>query len=108
MGIGGFLASQSERDHYRYLFSQTSGRVRRSCSGEIEREVSKVLGPIGVDEKTCRAVAKCLREVEVEQADASNVASSSDVESASLRWSKEVGLTPFLLKFGQGLGELFP
>jgi vacuolar iron transporter family protein len=103
MGIGGFLASQSERDHYRYLFSQTAGRVKRSCSGEMEREVSEVLAPIGVDEKTCRAVAKCLREVEVDQG---NMASSSDVESASLRWSKEVGLTPFLLKFGQGLGKL--
>ncbi|KAF5345764.1 hypothetical protein D9758_011915 [Tetrapyrgos nigripes] len=46
--------------------------VIRSCAGEM-------LGPVGVDEGTCRAVAK------------------------ALRWSKDVGLTAFLLKFGQGL-----
>jgi vacuolar iron transporter family protein len=28
-----------------------------------QREVEKVLGPVGVDEGTCRAVAKSLREV---------------------------------------------
>ncbi|TFK20625.1 DUF125-domain-containing protein [Coprinopsis marcescibilis] len=107
MGIGGFLASQSERDHYRYLHSQTSTRVKRSCSGEMEREVSEVLGPIGVDEKTCRTVARCLRDVEVES-DEHNYqsSSSSDIETSGLRWSKDVGLTAFLLKFGQGLEEI--
>ncbi|TFY73816.1 hypothetical protein EWM64_g10194, partial [Hericium alpestre] len=38
MGIGGFLASQAERDHYRYLRRATSARVLRSCDGEMERE----------------------------------------------------------------------
>ena len=110
MGIGGFLASQSERDHYRYLRAQTAQRVRVSCSGEMEREVFEVLGPIGVDEKTSRTVASCLRDVEVEEfgdliAHASD-SSVSDTETAdSLRWAKEVGLTAFLLKFGQGLGK---
>ncbi|EAU84122.1 membrane fraction protein [Coprinopsis cinerea okayama7 len=109
MGIGGFLASQSERDHYRYLRSQTAIRVKRSCSGEMEREVSEVLGPIGVDEKTCRSVARCLREVEIEESAngeyPASSSSSSDLET-SLRWSKDVGLTAFLLKFGQGLEEI--
>lgn len=108
MGIGGFLASQSERDHYRYLRAQTAQRVKISCAGEMEREVQEVLGPIGVDEKTCRTVAQCLREVEEEGSFGESRAStsSSDAESAnSLRWAKDVGLTAFLLKFGQGLGE---
>lgn len=106
MGIGGFLASQAERDHYRYLQKQTALRVKRSCAGEMEREVAEVLGPVGVDDKACRAVAQCLREVEVnEHGDGSLPSSSaSDTENPGLKWSKDVGLTAFLLRFGQGLG----
>lgn len=102
MGIGGFLASQAERDHYRFLRSATSARVLRSCDSEMEREVAAVLAPVGVDDATCRAVARCLRNVEVRD----GVSRPGDLESAALRWSKEVGLTPFLLKFGEGLEEV--
>ncbi len=68
-----------------------------------------VLGPIGVDDKTCSAVAKCLRDVEVVETDDAgtvNGASSRvpDEEEGKLRWSSDVGLTAFLLKFGLGLG----
>ncbi|KAJ7121093.1 membrane fraction protein [Mycena epipterygia] len=106
MGIGGFLASQAERDHYRFLRTTTAARVVRSCDGEMEREVAEVLAPIGVDERTCRAVARCLREAEIPSA-SSNPVTAHDLESnESLRWSKEVGLTPFLLKFGAGLEEV--
>ncbi|KAF7330088.1 hypothetical protein MKEN_00273200 [Mycena kentingensis (nom. inval.)] len=107
MGIGGFLASQAERDHYRFLRDTTAARVVRSCDGEMEREVAEVLAPIGVDERTCRAVARCLREVEVPSTTTSSTITHHDLESNdSLRWSKEVGLTPFLLKFGAGLEEV--
>ncbi len=104
MGIGGFLASQAERDHYRYLHKQTAERVLRSCSGEMEREVADVLGPVGVDETTCRAVAKNLRDVEVDGPNNGYASGSDEESSSSLRWSKDVGLTAFLLKFGEGLG----
>lgn len=105
MGIGGFLASQAERDHYRYLHNQTAMRVKRSCAGEMEREVVEVLGPVGVDDKACRAVAQCLREVEVnEEGDGFLSSSNNDAENPELKWSKDVGLTAFLLRFGQGLG----
>lgn len=109
MGIGGFLASQSERDHYRYLRTQTAARVVRSCDGEMEREVADVLAPIGVDGKACRAVAKSLIEVEVDEHGNGQLHSGAggDPETASLRWSKDVGITAFLLKFGQGLGMSF-
>ncbi|KAL0946272.1 hypothetical protein HGRIS_012524 [Hohenbuehelia grisea] len=108
MGIGGFLASQAERDHYRYLRHHTAARVVRSCAGEMEREVRDVLGPVGVDDKTCSAVAKCLRDVEVTTDDAGTVGNGRvpDEEEAKLRWSTEVGLTAFLLKFGQGLEDI--
>ncbi|KAG6872339.1 hypothetical protein C0995_010636 [Termitomyces sp. Mi166 len=104
MGIGGFLASQSERDHYRYLRHQTAARVVRSCDGEMEREVSEVLAPVGVDEKTCRSVAQCLREVEMEVHE--HEGGHPRDEETALRWSGQVGLTAFLLKFGLGLEEV--
>ncbi|EGO01184.1 hypothetical protein SERLA73DRAFT_134452 [Serpula lacrymans var. lacrymans S7.3] len=106
MGIGGFLASQAERDHYRFLRRHTSSRVLRSCAGEMEREVYAVLGPVGVDEETSRAVTKCLRSVEVDNSIDGNERASSDEEAVPLRWSKELGLTPFLLKFGEGMEEV--
>lgn len=103
MGVGGFLGSQAERDHYHFMQRQISARVQRSCAGEMEREVCAVLGPVGVDDRTCQAVTKCLRDVEFDpEVDASN--STSDEESQMLRWKKDVGLTPFLLKFGEGMG----
>ena len=117
MGIGGFLASQAERDHYRYLRKQTRARVLRSCEGEMEREVHAVLGPVGVDEKTSRAVAHCLMNVEVDShgegssttvagSDTASRASMSTDSEAGLRWSGSVGLSAFLLKFGEGLEEV--
>lgn len=112
MGIGGFLASQAERDHYRYLHKQTAARVLRSCDGEMEREVHGVLAPIGVDEQTSRLVARNLRDVEIDTQGVGreDAASSSDngrmEEEGGLRWSKSVGLTAFLLKFGEGLEEV--
>jgi len=114
MGIGGFLASQAERDHYRFLRKQTRSRVLRSCSGEMEREVHAVLGPVGVDEKTSRAVAHCLMNVEVDSSGEGGSGSGSDTASrtsrsdseSGLRWSSSVGLSAFLLKFGEGMEEV--
>ncbi|CAL1709828.1 unnamed protein product [Somion occarium] len=107
MGIGGFLASQAERDHYLFLKKCTESRVQRCCDGEMEREVYGVLGPIGVDEKTSRMVARSLKEVELATGgDGSSVGSGAGPEEAGLKWSKTVGLTAFLLKFGEGLEEI--
>ena len=101
MGIGGFLASQAERDHYRYLRRTTQARVKRSCDGEMEREVHAVLGPVGVNENVSRQVARGLLEVE-SSVDQSN-GHATDAEHG-LKWSQSVGVTEFLLKFGEGLG----
>ncbi|OBZ76805.1 Vacuolar iron transporter 1.1 [Grifola frondosa] len=107
MGIGGFLASQAERDHYRYLRKATAARVLRSCDGEMEREVYAVLGPVGVDERLSRQVARCLREVEVDSGgDGAALAGMSGEEGGGLRWAKDVGLSAFLLKFGECLEEV--
>ncbi|KAF9525310.1 VIT family-domain-containing protein [Crepidotus variabilis] len=108
MGIGGFLASQAERDHYRYQQKHLAVRVNHSCSGELEREVSEVLVPVGVDEQTCRAVTKCLREVELEdfRSGSYRTSTATDEEHSSSIWDRSVGLTAFLLKFGHGLEEI--
>jgi hypothetical protein len=106
MGIGGFLASQAERDHYRYQRRSTAARVKRSCDGEIEREVTQVLGPVGVDEKICSTVAKCLRDLELESEGHGSDSGPPTIEDGGLKWSKEVGVTAFLIKFGEGLGAL--
>jgi len=105
MGIGGFLASQAERDHYRYLRNQTAIRVGHSCDGEIEREVAEILEPVGVDDKTSRAVAQSLRAAEINTI-ADGYDTPNDVENARLKWSNQVGLTAFLLKFGHGFEEV--
>ena len=106
MGIGGFLASQAERDHYRYQKYALSHRVSNVCVNELEREVSKVLSPVGVDERTCRMVTDCLRDVEERNWHQSGPSSGLPLEVERLRWSQSggVGLTAFLLKFGLGLG----
>jgi VIT1/CCC1 family predicted Fe2+/Mn2+ transporter len=101
MGIGGFLASQAERDHFRFLKKQTSARVSVSCAGEMEREVEEILGPLGVDEKACRVVAESLR-----KAGGETTAEAMSAQDLRLRWSNDVGLTAFLLKFGEGMEEV--
>lgn len=107
MGIGGFLASQAERDHYRYLRRTTQARVKRSCDGEVEREVHVILGPVGVDQNVSRRVAHSLLEVEssMDQSNGNGQAPASAMDTEhGLRWSQSVGVTEFLLKFGEGLG----
>lgn len=115
------MASQAERDHFRYLRRETRLRVQRSCAGEMEREVHAILGPVGVDEKIGRQVADALLALEDDlvAAEEHHPSSSSkswvdsvvpwrqskgDAESG-LKFSEDVGLTAFLLKFGEGLGR---
>ncbi|KAF5330076.1 hypothetical protein D9758_015988 [Tetrapyrgos nigripes] len=97
VGIGEFLASQAEHDHYQYLQNQTAAWVIRSCAGEMEREVEEVWG---------LAVAKVLREAGGEEGVTPEQRQRDEKTGGGLRWSKDVGLTAFLLKFGQGLEEV--
>ncbi len=74
----------------------------------MEREVHAVLGPVGVDEKLSRKVALNLLGVENDSLGSGHGISGSDVtvvEDGGLRWSKDVGITAFLLKFGEGMGK---
>ena len=74
----------------------------------MEREVHSVLGPVGVEEKLSRQVTQNLLKVEEDASSHNGIngaASGGDIESNSLRWSKDVGVTAFLLKFGEGMGK---
>ena len=117
------MASQAERDHFQYLRKETRLRVERSCVGEMEREVHAILGPVGVEERLSRQVADSLLALEDEQAaveahrqqtlTAPTPATwfpfwrkeAKDDNESGLRWMEDVGLTAFLLKFGEGLGK---
>lgn len=88
MGVGGYLSAKADRaspnrstfvilepfrrlsglpgDHFRYLRDYTRQRIRRSCVGEVEREVTEVLQQVGLDESLCRTVALRLLKVENE------------------------------------------
>lgn len=95
--------------------NHTRERVQRSCAGEMEREVHAVLGPVGVDEKLSVEVANCLRKVEDEMWEAGCdpaakgkfIKAHPGLEAGqdTLRWSDDVGMTAFLLKFGEGMGK---
>jgi VIT1/CCC1 family predicted Fe2+/Mn2+ transporter len=107
MGLGGFLASQAELDHFHYLRKQTHARVLRSCDGEMEREVHAILGPLGVKEPLSRLVAEDLLQVESTECPAEEgVVTAEDIEAAVVSGDPTIGLTAFLLKFGEGLEEV--
>lgn len=106
MGIGGFLASQAERDHFRFMQRHTYSRVMRSCVGEMEREIHAVLGPVGVDESTSQAVTNCLRKVEEEPVFDGSRPTPADEEKPPRGMKSEAGLTAFLLRFGEGMEEI--
>jgi VIT1/CCC1 family predicted Fe2+/Mn2+ transporter len=126
MGVGGYLASEAERDHFKYLQKTTKERVARSCSGEMEREVHEVLGPMGLDESISRTVAEALLRAESEADECIDRTAEPAEESTArwllrclgrqpkqidggnhqLRWAEDIGITPFLLKFGEGLEEV--
>lgn len=139
MGLGGYLASQAELDHFHYLRRQTQARVLRSCSGEMEREVHSILGPLGVKEPLSRLVAEDLRNIEDDMygrgsgtvgtegimpaplSDSSEEGESKkgkgwgilgwkkksqEEEDGGVAVNEEMGLTAFLLKFGEGLEEV--
>ncbi|WWC89110.1 uncharacterized protein L201_004028 [Kwoniella dendrophila CBS 6074] len=143
MGLGGYLASQAELDHFHYLRRQTQARVLRSCSGEMEREVHSILGPLGIKEPLSRLIAEDLRIVEDDlygpgqgidgtegiMPSSNDIAPPSPSSNGKKSWGgifsrnkqnehddqeeggekkidEDMGLTAFLLKFGEGLEEV--
>lgn len=126
MGVGGLLSAQAEVSHYNYKLASTSQRVQQSCSGELEREVCSILEPFGVPEEIGAMVAAKLQNVE--QKDSKRALNQIAQESGQglpapatsshsvpppppTRRSDglvgpERGLTPFLLRMGEGLEKV--
>jgi vacuolar iron transporter family protein len=126
MGVGGLLSAQAEVSHYNYKLASTSQRVQQSCSGELEREVCSILEPFGVPEEIGAMVAAKLQNVE--QRDSKRIlnqitqeggqglpapatSSNSVPPPPPTRRSDglvgpERGLTPFLLRMGEGLEKV--
>jgi VIT1/CCC1 family predicted Fe2+/Mn2+ transporter len=79
MGIGGFLASQEERDHARYVREQMGMRIGRTGTGD--RMLEGVLVVVGVEESVCNEVMRSLKEVEVRGG-----RDGRDEETVRMRW----------------------
>lgn len=130
MGIGGFLSAQAELSHYAYNEKLTRERVQRSCKSEIQRQVQDILKSYGIEQDTCAKVALELSNREVERRESQLAsfrspqnasskqrklfgilplpgANSTDQEAQALLENAEdkemLGLTPFLLRVGEGL-----
>ncbi|CAO1631894.1 unnamed protein product [Sympodiomycopsis kandeliae] len=109
MGVGGFLSAQAELQHYQFTKQQTKERVRRTCSSAIADEVCDILGPYGVPKEVAALVASKLQVVEQSQSQSSDelphpaTASSSSSPQQVSSQEDEQGLTPFILKLGEGL-----
>ena len=123
-------------DHYRYIRDWTRARIKRSCIGELEREVTEALGEVGLEEALCRRIARRLikleKDVEAEREKllpsgsssrsydirqqlqhflhtlTRNPRTSHDIEETSSlrRFPDQVGLTAFLLRFAEGEEEV--
>lgn len=89
MGVGGYFATKSERDNYRYLLRHTRARVENSCSAALEREVLNILGPYGLDSSEVKQIVQRLQTVD------RNTFESDAKDSGNM--------TTFLLRFGQGV-----
>lgn len=105
------VATQAERDSYKFLEQQTRTRVAQSCAGELEREVNEILGPIGVPADLSRQVANALLNEEATDGGGEETSHASGAErglengtaDSHLKFESTIGLTPFLLQFGQGV-----
>lgn len=124
MGVGGLLSAQAELSHFNFVQKQTAVRVAQSCFGEMEREVCEILEPFGVPLEVGAMVAAKLQRVEVrdsqlraEEESANDNAglpfpvSSTAPPAPPTRRSDgligpERGLTPFLLRMGEGLEKI--
>lgn len=123
MGVGGLLSAQAELSHYKFISQQTAHRVSHSCFGEMEREVCSILEPFGVPTEVGAMVAAKLQSVEVseyQQRQLNENAEEDDIPAPVTSGilpappskrsdglvGPERGLTPFLLRMGEGLEKI--
>ncbi|CAO1634190.1 unnamed protein product [Parajaminaea phylloscopi] len=112
MGVGGFLSAQAELQHYNFMAQRTHERVLRSCSSAVVDEVCEILTPYGVPQDVAAMVANKLAGVEgnghVPNGSGAAAYKANDDEEAAMVTSareedQDQGLTPFILRVGEGL-----
>ncbi|KDN51445.1 DUF125-domain-containing protein [Tilletiaria anomala UBC 951] len=105
MGIGGFLSAQAEGEHYKHQERSTAERVARSCDGEIVSEVLEILQPYGVPDELAGKVASALQQAEARK---QQQMQQEQIQRVPVEELASHGLTPFLLRLGQGLEPVSP
>ncbi|KAA1111929.1 hypothetical protein PGT21_016312 [Puccinia graminis f. sp. tritici] len=142
MGVGGYLASEADRDQFRYRQRVIRKRVANSCSNAMDGRVQELLQPFGISQGLCGMVSNDLLKFEYLRTTSSHQAKlssswqksalgslvmtifsrktpdydsisqekSSDEETVQLTGfeseSLGLGMTEFLLKFGEGVEEV--
>ncbi|KAF8752372.1 VIT family [Rhizoctonia solani] len=114
MGVGGFLASQAERDHFRYL-RRTTGTAYCAHAAVKWSARSMRIAPsrsrrFGFFHRYARYPWNGNQTTELDEPwhvgpQDCYAAQVVEEESQPLRWQEDVGLTAFLLKFGEGMGS---
>ncbi|KAA1080866.1 hypothetical protein PGT21_024239 [Puccinia graminis f. sp. tritici] len=143
MGVGGYLASEADRDQFRYRQRVIRKRVAHSCSSSMDRQVQEILQPFGISHGLCGMVSNDLLKFEYLRTTSKDRAKKSsgfkksalvsllstlfssrktpDYDSVSQEKSSDeealqltgfeseslgLGMTEFLLKFGEGVEEV--
>lgn len=116
MGMGGMLSAQAELDHYRYTQKQIAERVSKSTSTSIHREISSIFEPLGLSSDTSSRITSELQQIEEEDkkehsAPFFTLPSPCNARSYIRNPSRASfvptrGLTPLLMRMGEGLEDL--
>jgi hypothetical protein len=88
MGVGGYFSIKSEQDNYNYLLRQTQDRLNESGPGVLEREVSDIFKPYGLNAFCIRIISQSLL--------------ASDWDRTEMD-ERRKGPATFILKFGDCL-----
>lgn len=100
MGIGGYLSAQAEIDHYVHSQTNTAGRVAQSCDEQLQSEVLDILAPYGIVGGVADQVAQQLQKAEQDKQGKQRALQRQAEQEGQLH---QRGLTPFLVRLGQGL-----
>lgn len=116
MGVGGFLSTQAEIEHYHFKAREVHQRVQKSCPKEMTDEIADILEPYGAPYKVASALSAHLWQAE-QAAYPSQLPSrppvkrfwpwrrysSSSLSRDTTGQGNEKGLTSFLVRVGGGL-----
>ncbi|KAI7953816.1 hypothetical protein MJO28_006363 [Puccinia striiformis f. sp. tritici] len=95
MGVGGYLASEADRDQFRYRQRLVRKRVAQSCSTGMDRQVQDILQPFGISHGVCGMVSNDLLKFEYLRT------SSAGQEKTPSSWKKSALVSTFLRIFSR-------